>query len=111
MTYFCPVCGYPDLDEPPYLENEIPSYNICPCCGVEFGFADGGRQGEALQYWILKTRNTWIRQGMCWRSSSESPPANWDPSSQLENLRQDKGPVAGPGRYEYHRLENEGQEP
>jgi hypothetical protein len=103
LTYFCPVCGYPELDEPPYLENEAGSYNICPCCYVEFGFDDGGRHGEDLQNWILKTRNTWNNQGMRWKSPWTNPPEHWDPLSQLENLKQDRGPTAGRERYRFEK--------
>ncbi len=35
--FTCPVCGYPSLQEEPFY-----SYEICPCCGVEFGFDDEG---------------------------------------------------------------------
>jgi hypothetical protein len=101
MTYFCPVCGYPGLDEPPYLNNEAASYNICPCCYVEYGFDDGGRHGEDLQLWIAEARLGWINQGMRWGSSYTDPPAHWDPLSQLENLKQDKGTTAGPERYRF----------
>ena len=99
MTYFCPVCGYPGLDEPPYLENEAGSFNICPCCFVEFGFDDGGRQGKDLQDWISVAQDQWIAQGMRWSSTVTGPPARWDPPGQLANLRQDKGPAAGMERY------------
>ncbi len=108
MTFFCPVCGYPGLDEPPYMDYEVGSNDICPCCGVEFGLADGGRLGEALQAKIIEIRNTWVERGMCWRSRSEKPPEQWDPARQLENLRQDKGPSAGAGRYEYYPREFNG---
>jgi hypothetical protein len=36
--FTCPVCGYNNLDEPPYFENkQIPSWDICDCCRMEFG--------------------------------------------------------------------------
>lgn len=53
----CLCCGYPDLDcrpyenvpddphpislDPPYGDHwGIPSYEVCPCCGFEFGNDD-----------------------------------------------------------------------
>ena len=33
----CPVCGYDGLDEPPFNERGAGSYDICPCCGFQFG--------------------------------------------------------------------------
>lgn len=34
--YKCPVCGYDKLEEPP----EEQTFEICPNCGVEFGYHD-----------------------------------------------------------------------
>lgn len=39
-TYICPVCGYDGLDEEPYGKNFNPSYNICECCGFEYGYSE-----------------------------------------------------------------------
>ena len=103
MKYFCPVCGYPELDEPPYFENEAGSFEICPCCFIEFGFTEGGRDGDALRDWIAEYRSAWVAQGMPWRSESRysQPPRDWDPSVQILNVKQDKGPALGTRRYEY----------
>ena len=38
--HMCPVCGYIGLNEQPYDDNGCPSYEICSCCGFEFGFDD-----------------------------------------------------------------------
>tara|TARA_B100000614_G_C14374051_1_gene422668 strand:+ start:446 stop:640 length:195 start_codon:yes stop_codon:yes gene_type:complete len=35
MNYVCPVCDYPELTEEPYY-----SFEICPQCGIEFGYED-----------------------------------------------------------------------
>ena len=102
IAYFCPVCGYPGITEPPYMENEAGSFEICPCCFVEFGNDDGGRSGEDLQLWLSEARNTWITQGMSWHSSSATtPPADWNPLVQLENIKLDRGPAAGLNRYRF----------
>jgi hypothetical protein len=37
--FLCPVCGSPELNEPPYNTNGEPSFNMCSC-GFEFGFDD-----------------------------------------------------------------------
>ncbi|NPC90765.1 hypothetical protein HOO54_05030 [Bacillus sp. WMMC1349] len=39
-SYTCPVCGFNGLDEPPYDEYNIGSYDICPCCNFEFGYSE-----------------------------------------------------------------------
>lgn len=99
QKYFCPVCGYPGINESPYSLNEIPSYVICPCCWIEYGYDDGGRTGEPLQEVLSVLRNRWIEAGMRWTRGH--PPAGWDPTAQLKNLEMDRGPEAGPDRYRY----------
>jgi len=77
--FLCPVCGYPELDEPPYDDHGCASYNICPCCGVEFGYDDSNILHSEL-------REKWIINGMKWWSKNISPPVNWDPLHQLKNV-------------------------
>ena len=38
---FCPICGYP-LDNYNLWgdDGKTPTYDICPCCGVEWGNED-----------------------------------------------------------------------
>ncbi|MET3755548.1 RNA polymerase subunit RPABC4/transcription elongation factor Spt4 [Rhizobium binae] len=73
----CPVCGYPDLDEPPYDEWGDPTFNICPCCGTEFGYDDASAAHSQL-------RDDWIRNGMVWWSTYVRPPSRWNPLDQLK---------------------------
>lgn len=47
QKYTCPVCGFKGLKEAPYGSNKEPSYEICPNCGVEFGF-DDRKEGKKL---------------------------------------------------------------
>jgi hypothetical protein len=78
--YTCHVCGYPDLEEAPWGEDGIsPTYNICPCCGVEFGYEDC--QAEAL----LTYRSEWIKKGANWFDSSLKP-NNWSLKEQLKRI-------------------------
>lgn len=82
--YQCPVCGYPDLIEPPYTAESGASYEICPSCGFEFGYDDEAG-GVTFEEW----RQKWIDGGMKWWSSGRKRPPGWDPRAQLESL--DKG--------------------
>lgn len=79
MKNICPVCGFPDLDEPAYHSDLGGSYEICPCCGTEFGYDDAGSS-------IPELRQRWKDNGCRWWSSS-SPPINWNPALQLGNIR------------------------
>jgi len=70
MAFTCPVCFYPDLEEPPQ------DFSICPSCGTEFGFDDAGITHEQL-------RKQWIYQLAPWFSNYRKPPAGWNPWTQL----------------------------
>jgi hypothetical protein len=80
MRYLCPVCGYPDLEEPPRsLRTGGGSYEICPSCGFQFGVTD-----DDLGVTYAEWRSRWIVAEMPWRSEGiEPPPLGWNPTSQL----------------------------
>jgi hypothetical protein len=75
--YRCLVCGYPDLDEPPYDEFGCSSFAICPCCGTEFGYDDAATSHEEL-------RRRWVADGARWFSRATPPPPHWSAAEQLE---------------------------
>ena len=75
--YSCPVCGYDQLSRPAYNEGGSPSFGICPCCGVQFGYQDCGFPHAAL-------RRIWLAAGGAWYSDATHPPDNW---TALEQLR------------------------
>ena len=78
QTYVCPVCRYPDLDEPAYDNFGCASYNICPCCGTEFGYDDSTAAHSYL-------RGKWVSEGMQWWSKHQLKPNDWDPVRQLKS--------------------------
>ncbi len=80
----CPACGFP-LDYQPW-KGENASHEICPCCGIHFGYDDAAR-GDAAARPILYLgwRNCWRAHGCRWWSKNP-PPANWDSKTQLESL-------------------------
>jgi len=75
--YMCPVCGYPEIEEIPYLDENTPSYEICPSCGTEYGYDDLVKTHTQL-------RDEWIINGLSWWAKSESPPSDWNPIKQLK---------------------------
>jgi hypothetical protein len=77
--YVCPVCGYPDLDFPPYDTFGIPSFNICLCCGCEFGYQDATLKAKRAFL------NSWKKRGFPWRYPDKKP-ENWDVKSQLKTI-------------------------
>jgi hypothetical protein len=78
VSFTCPVCGFPGLDEAPCDDHGCASFEICPCCGIEFGYDDATTSHSEL-------RARWIAGGKCWRSDRE-PPTGWDADTQLAQI-------------------------
>jgi hypothetical protein len=79
-TYMCPVCGYDGLQEPPYDEKTgDPSFNICPCCGCEYGYDDA--TDVAKEKFLKK----WINGGAVWFNPDLKPP-DWNLKSQIKGI-------------------------
>ena len=77
--YHCRVCGL-RLDDPPWgADGRTPLYEVCPCCGVEFGYQDASRTGAK------KHREKWLNEGARWGEPGERP-ADWSAIAQLEQV-------------------------
>src|SRR5262247_3286879 len=80
----CSVCGY-DLGKPTWRGN-WPSFEICPCCGIQFGYDDAtGGDKTARQEIYRRWRRDWIKRGMHWWSSRPAP-SDWNPIRQLQRI-------------------------
>jgi hypothetical protein len=79
MSYQCPVCGYPGLDNPPRSLGLSSVFEICSSCGFEFGYTD-----EAIGYTFAQWRAKWIREGMRWSAQGIPAPPGWNPVAQLK---------------------------
>ena len=66
--FTCPVCFYGKMPDAPA------DYNICPCCGTEFGADD-----ELLTHGQL--REAWMANGSRWFFHQQPP--FWNPWHQL----------------------------
>ena len=73
--YICPVCGFDQLNEPPYDDKNNPSYEICSCCGFEFGVDEGFKGFRAC----------WIEIGAKW-FVPKLKPREWNVEKQLKNI-------------------------
>jgi hypothetical protein len=69
--FTCPVCFFEGMTEPPQ------DYNICECCGTEFGNDDEDRTYEEL-------REQWRASGAKWFFGE--PPLGWNPWKQSQVL-------------------------
>ncbi len=67
----CPVCGYDGLYEPPYNEKGSGSYEICPCCGFQFGYDDFPY--EEREQLFAQWRERWKNGGKKWFSTVRRP--------------------------------------
>lgn len=81
MTYTCPVCGFDKLQEIPFDKKNNPSYEICPCCGFEFGF-----EGDNSKHTFNQYREQWLEEGAKW-FREDAKPKDWTLKKQLENLK------------------------
>ncbi len=79
MGYTCPVCNYDRLFKSPYSKNGSGSYEICPCCGFQFGYDDYPNKEETQVKW----RKNWIRDKYPWYSKTRLPPDDWNPKKQI----------------------------
>ena len=84
-NYICPACGY-ELDFAPWIKDSAAD-ELCPCCGIQFGYDDfAGGNPDLRQAIYKKWREDWIRHGMTWASKGIKPPNDWNPNEQLRKL-------------------------
>src|SRR6266699_1122275 len=75
----CRVCGV-RLPVPPWGEDGMtPTFDYCPCCGVEFGYGDSS--APAVECWRAK----WLSGGAHWAEPDQKP-SDWNPEEQLRNV-------------------------
>lgn len=72
----CKVCGLKQASLPWGADNKTPSFEICACCGVEFGYED------STLIAIKKYREEWINNGAKWFKPKETP-LLWSLENQL----------------------------
>ena len=78
----CRICGALQ-DEAPWGDDGVtPSFNICDCCGVEFGYEDCTLSA------VKKYREFWLTNGGHWISKSKEL-RDWSLEDQLEKIPED----------------------
>lgn len=75
---YCRVCGFKLRFSPWGKDNNTPTYEICPCCGAEFGYDDYTPKS------IKAYRKKWIKSSAKW-FDSKMKPENWNFEDQLHN--------------------------
>lgn len=80
--YTCPVCGYDKLNNPLYDNNGNGTYEICVCCGFEFGADDFPDKEKAYKKW----RNNCKKNGCKWFSKYAKPSDDWNATEQIKKI-------------------------
>jgi hypothetical protein len=75
----CRVCGLLQPEPPWGSGGKTPSFDICDCCGVEFGYED------ATPAAVARYRAEWLGQGAPW-FAPESRPKDWNVDEQLKSV-------------------------
>lgn len=98
VSHLCPACGFAGLRTLPYAELRSlpvsddleppysqyfgdPSYEVCDCCGFEYGNDD--EPGTGLPVTFRRYREEWISGGTQWFAPSRRP-VDWSLADQLE---------------------------
>jgi hypothetical protein len=98
-SFVCPCCGYKGLEHPPYRNlSEVssarfidppyesyfgePSYEVCACCGFEFGNDDNS--GISTPVSFDQYLREWVISGCEWFDPTKKP-MGWNLSEQLKN--------------------------
>lgn len=76
----CRVCGLFTKNYFPWgLDGATPTYDICACCGVEFGYEDSSVNS------VRGYRTKWIADGAKWWDHGQKP-GGWNVDDQLKEL-------------------------
>lgn len=77
--HFCRICGLYIETAPWGKDGKSPTYEICLCCGVEFGNEDYTMQS------VQKFRKKWLEGGAQWFDRKEKP-NNWSLEEQMKQI-------------------------
>lgn len=77
--YACRVCGLLQVEPPWGEDRKTPNFEICDCCGVEFGYEDCSVETARL------ARERWKAQGFRWHEPTITP-QDWSLEKQLQQI-------------------------
>ena len=75
----CRVCGLRYATPPWGDDGRTPTFEICDCCGVEFGYED------CLPVGAQRARAEWMSNGAPWFNPDARPP-DWDRDAQMRSI-------------------------
>ena len=80
---YCRICGL-DQEEKEVRDNfGYASFDICSCCGVEFGYQDCTKNScsKYRRYWLCTLNNKWFNE--------KEKPKDWSLNLQLDQIIND----------------------
>jgi hypothetical protein len=77
--YMCRVCGLLQEEKPWGEDGKTPSFDMCLCCGSDFGYEDCSPSSAKL------AREKWLSKNELW-NIPRFKPANWSLEEQLAQI-------------------------
>lgn len=77
--WYCRVCGLRQDSRPWGEDGKTPSFEVCDCCGVEFGYEDSSPKAADAY------RQAWLARGAPWFHDAAKPPG-WALEKQLSAM-------------------------
>lgn len=77
--FACRVCGLIQAEAPWGDDGQSPTFEICDCCGTEFGYED------ATVAAAIRARALWLEKGAPW-SDPKAMPNGWNLETQLAQI-------------------------
>ncbi|MEK7339705.1 MAG: hypothetical protein AABZ92_03200 [Verrucomicrobiota bacterium] len=81
-SYRCRICGLEQDFQPWGEDGQTPTFELCGCCGVDFGYQD------CTLVYVKKFREKWLKKRGKWANPDEKPP-NWSLEEQLKQIPQE----------------------
>jgi hypothetical protein len=79
LNLCCRICGLEQKDPPWGKDKKTPNFEICGCCGTEFGYEDVSPVSAKNH------RRKWIESGAIWFNPKKKP-KEWNLRKQLRNV-------------------------
>ena len=81
-SYCCRVCGLKHDPAPWGDDGNTPIFELCICCGVQFGYEDCMPEG------VKRYRKIWFDRKNKWFIPKKMP-ADWSLERQMKNIPED----------------------
>jgi hypothetical protein len=77
--FACRACGLLQAEAPWGDDGQSPVFEICDCCGAEFGYEDATLEA------VTRARRLWLEKGAPW-SNPKAMSSTWSVKAQLAQV-------------------------